>query len=195
MAKAIYAVQEKIKGKDKGGKCLQYSREIQGRLKALLLGNYPSWPRVVLHHLLSVLQSHSANACHVQQAKETLGKENISKVIFLISSKLINNLLASVLLHILKSQIYKGRLQKSNTLLLRVERTENFTLREGGETIQSDRKRCREKWTWTLGNQVEICLIYSIPIHLAVSCSLHLNYQLTFPKYPCTHGGKVVEDF
>lgn len=45
------------------------------------------------------------------------------------------------------------------------------------------------------GSPVEIYLMYYIPIHLAVSSGLHLNYQLAFPKYPSTHGETVAEDF
>ena len=44
-------------------------------------------------------------------------------------------------------------------------------------------------------SSLEIYIIYSIPVRLAVRWCLHLNYQLTFPKYPCTHGETVVEDF
>lgn len=118
------------------GGCLQHAREIQGRIKPLLLGNYPSWLRAVLYHVLSVLQSHTANACHVQQTKEVLGNANISEVIFLISSKLSNSLPPSVLLHILKSWIYKDQLQKS-TPYCQEGKGQRLDLQERYKTIQA----------------------------------------------------------
>lgn len=74
---------------NKRGECLQYAKLIQGRIKPLLLGNYPSWPRAAICHLLSTLRSLSANACFVEQAKEALEKLSISELILLVASKFV----------------------------------------------------------------------------------------------------------
>lgn len=101
---------KKIKGKNKGERPTKYARETQGRIKPLLLENCLSWPRAVLHHLLSVLRSHSASACLVQQTNKALGKGNITQIILLISGRFVKNLQASVLVYIHQSQINKNKL-------------------------------------------------------------------------------------
>lgn len=138
-----------------------------GENKTLLLGYYPSWPKAVLHHLLSVMWSHGANACHVQQANKGLGKVNISQVIFLISSKLSNNLQTSASVNIRKSQIWKGSYPQNSILSPRAERAETLARRDGGEKTQSDTE-IQRKMAMATRSPVEIYLIYSIPIHLAM---------------------------
>jgi hypothetical protein len=75
------------------------------------------------------------------------------------------------------------------------EKDRDYSPEERHKTKKSDKRETQRKVSMTTGSPVEIYLIYSIPIHLAVRSGLHLNYQLAFPKYPSTYEGMVVEDF
>lgn len=65
---------------------------------------------------------------------------------------------------------------------------------DGGKTnAKQQRERYREKWAWPLEAHGNIFFICRIPIHLAVTSGLHLNYQLAFPKKSFHPGGNCYE--